>query len=250
MPPENSPHGVHIKICCDEKIEEILELTKLKQHLQVLQSGSQAQPVRGYDTPRPLRNAMNQREGQINYYPPLRIPTHIHHRRLDNLGTLSTRNRIVKKYKLYGGSTRFLEYNNHKCINHEMLSLSYTDIYRLRMLKKHKLLEVKKQLNDALDKFKHKKHMESQMELNSDEESVLITPCNEEVDLEEKNIDRRVIRFFVQVFIGAGVMIFCMVKIWQAMPLNGCIGGDTTLYFSLLSAMVGFYIPSPSMNKQ
>jgi hypothetical protein len=62
-------------------------------------------------------------------------------------------------------------------------------------------------------------------------------------------LDRRATQFFVQVFIGASVMVFCMTKIWQAVPVHGCTGEDTTVYFTLLSALVGFYIPSPTMNK-
>jgi hypothetical protein len=61
-------------------------------------------------------------------------------------------------------------------------------------------------------------------------------------------LDRRAIVFFVQVFIGATVMIFCMAKIWSADPLE-CTGEDTTVYFTLLSTLVGFYIPSPSMTR-
>jgi hypothetical protein len=63
-------------------------------------------------------------------------------------------------------------------------------------------------------------------------------------------IDRRATQFFAQIFIGVGIMVFCMVKICLAVPLYGCDGEDTTVYFSLLSALVGFYIPSPSMHKQ
>jgi hypothetical protein len=62
-------------------------------------------------------------------------------------------------------------------------------------------------------------------------------------------LDRRAIVFFVQVFIGFTVMAFCMVKIWTSEQLD-CTGEDTTAYFSLLSALVGFYIPSPSMEKK
>jgi len=269
---EDSTQDVHIKICDDEKIKGMLELTKLKQQIQVLQGGSRSQPVRGSDTPRPPIHAMNQRNGQINNSLPPRIPVHMLHTRPDNLGTSSTRARIVEKYKLYGGSSRSPEYNNHKSIDHAMLSPPYTSSPRLRRRVKHKPSELERQLNDVRKKFERTRHMESQLGLTPDAGSLLITPCNEAVDIEEQIIerreelgfrrrtfwksccgqiiDRRATQFFVQVFIGAGVMIFCMAKIWQAVPLHDCTGEDTTVYFSLLSALVGFYIPSPSMNKQ
>ena len=63
-------------------------------------------------------------------------------------------------------------------------------------------------------------------------------------------IDRRATQFFVQILIGSSVMMFCMLKIWQVTPVHGCEGEDTTVYFSLLSALVGFYIPSPSMHEK
>ena len=118
--------------------------------------------------------------------------------------------------------------------------------------------------------------MESQLGLLSDPGSLMVTPNNELVTvggnmektlvLERKEelgfrrntfwksccgqiIDRRATQFFVQVFIGVGVMSFCMAKIWTAEPLS-CTGEDTTVYFSLLSALVGFYIPSPSMHSR
>jgi hypothetical protein len=62
-------------------------------------------------------------------------------------------------------------------------------------------------------------------------------------------LDKRVTQFFVQVGIGGIIMVFCMVKILLADPVENCTGEDTTVYFSLLSALVGFYIPSPSLNK-
>lgn len=61
-------------------------------------------------------------------------------------------------------------------------------------------------------------------------------------------MDRRATQYFVQVAIGMGVMAFCMAKIWNAAPFD-CSGEDTTVYFSLISALVGFYIPSPTMSK-
>ena len=153
-----------------------------------------------------------------------------------------------------------------------MISPPYNDSPRLRRQVKHKPSELERQLNDVRKKFERTRHMESKLGLTPDEGSLLITPCNEAVYLEDQIIerreelgfrrrtfwksfcgqiiDRRATQFFVQVFIGAGVMIFCMAKIWQAVPLHDCTGEDTTVYFSLLSALVGFYIPSPSMNKQ
>lgn len=58
-------------------------------------------------------------------------------------------------------------------------------------------------------------------------------------------IDRRATQYFTQVVIGSIVMGFCMAKIYTAEE-----GEDTTVYFSLLSTLVGFYIPAPTMNSK
>lgn len=131
--------------------------------------------------------------------------------------------------------------------------------------------ELEKKLNVVREQFAKKNKMYYNLGLTPGSCSHLISPSNEAVDIEDQVlerreeigfrrrtfwksccgtvIDRRAIQFFVQVVIGSGVMLFCMAKIWQAVPLHGCTGEDTTVYFSLLSALVGFYIPSPSMNK-
>jgi hypothetical protein len=65
-------------------------------------------------------------------------------------------------------------------------------------------------------------------------------------------IDKRATQYFVQVVIGSCVMTFCMAKIWISNNCDTqeptCVRVDTTVYFSLLSALVGFYIPSPSLH--
>lgn len=132
--------------------------------------------------------------------------------------------------------------------------------------------ELEKQLNDVRKKFEQNRRIDSDLGLLPDPRSRLITPANELLDIENQIIerreelgfrrntfwrsccgqviDRRATQFFTQVLLGGGVMVFCMAKIWYAIPLTGCTGEDTTVYFSLLSALVGFYIPSPSMGKQ
>jgi hypothetical protein len=132
--------------------------------------------------------------------------------------------------------------------------------------------ELEKKLNDVRKKFEHTRRIDSELGLTPDPRSRLISPANELLDVENQIIerreelgfrrntfwrsccgqviDRRATQFFTQVLLGGGVMIFCMAKIWYAIPLNGCVGEDTTVYFSLLSALIGFYIPSPSMGKQ
>lgn len=138
-------------------------------------------------------------------------------------------------------------------------------------MKHIKTTNMEKQLNEVRKRFDKQMRMESQLGLTPVAGSIPDTP-HVAVDMEDRVlerreelgfrrmnfwksccgqvIDRRATQFFVQVIIGAGVMIFCMAKIWQAVPLTGCTGEDTTVYFSLLSALVGFYIPSPSMHKQ
>ena len=58
-------------------------------------------------------------------------------------------------------------------------------------------------------------------------------------------IDKRATQFFVQVGMSASVMIFCMYKI-SVSKLLECTGEDTTVYFSLISAIIGWFLPSPS----
>lgn len=55
-------------------------------------------------------------------------------------------------------------------------------------------------------------------------------------------MDRRAVQFFVQLGVGSVVITFCMVKICVAPE-----GENTTVYFSLLSALVGYFIPSPTL---
>lgn len=132
-------------------------------------------------------------------------------------------------------------------------------------------VELEKKVNDARNEFKNRGRVESMLGLTPVIGSTIGTPFNEAINIEEQVmdrreemgfrrrtfwksccgqvIDRRAIQFFTQVLIGSTVMTFCMAKIWQAIPLHGCTGEDTTVYFSLLSALVGYYIPSPSMHK-
>lgn len=55
-------------------------------------------------------------------------------------------------------------------------------------------------------------------------------------------VDKRAVQFFVQLGVGGVVIIFCMAKICLAESDE-----NTTVYFSLLSALVGYFIPSPTL---
>jgi hypothetical protein len=55
-------------------------------------------------------------------------------------------------------------------------------------------------------------------------------------------VDRRAVQFFVQLGVGSLVILFCIGKISLANE-----GENLTVYFSLLSAIVGYFIPSPSL---
>jgi hypothetical protein len=72
-----------------------------------------------------------------------------------------------------------------------MLSPPYTSSPRLIRKVKHKPSELERQLNDLRKKFEHTRRMESQLGLTPDAGSLLITPCNEAVDIEEQVIERR-----------------------------------------------------------
>jgi hypothetical protein len=156
-------------------------------------------------------------------------------------------------------------------IKKELTLIQKNTLKKNNTLKKANPDSLEKQLNDARWRFESNRRMASQLGLTPDIESVIISPVNEVLDENHNTdrreemgfrrqtfwrsccgliLDRRATQFFVQVCIGVSVMIFCMAKIWQAEYLHGCTGEDTTIYFSLLSALVGFYIPSPTMNKQ
>ena len=233
--------SLQIKVCNDDKIKDDLELTVLKQQIEHMDNvKSRSEPVET------LRGARyNPISEKSILYPP---------RKSNNTNN---------------GNIILRGYNIRKHIDNDMISPPYTDDNRKGSISdKPSILE--HQLNTVRTKFERNRRMESQLGLTPNTGSALITPYHEAIDIEEQVIDRReemgfrrrtfwksccgqiidrrATQFFVQVFIGASVMIFCMAKIWQADPIHGCMGEDTTAYFSLLSALVGFYIPSPSMS--
>jgi hypothetical protein len=59
-------------------------------------------------------------------------------------------------------------------------------------------------------------------------------------------IDRRATVFFTQVAIGAIVVFFAMAKIWLAEP-HRCSGDDPSVYIGLISVILGWFVPAPSM---
>lgn len=141
----------------------------------------------------------------------------------------------------------------------------YTAMPRSRRLEPT-VLEQK--LDEVRKKFEKKRAIDDQLGLTSCRNSPFRSPFGEAIDIKELRedelgfrrntfwksccgqvIDRRATKFFVQVTIGVCVMGFCMAKIWNAEPEN-CTGESTLVYFSLISAIVGFYIPSLSMHKQ
>ena len=160
---------------------------------------------------------------------------------------------------------------NYNNVNIRKLSPSHAYNTRRRFFHTRQT-PFERKLNAVRDNFERRRHIDTQLGLTPRANSALSTPVNGVAEIENQVIerreeigfrrrtfwksccgqiiDRRATQFFVQVIIGVGVMIFCMAKIWQAVPLHDCIGEDTTVYFSLLSALVGFYIPSPSMHKQ
>lgn len=230
----HSDDELQIKICNEEEIKESLELMILKQN-----SSNETKHYCSDETPM-LEN---------NKYSRSITPKH-----------------NSQSYKLHNRKTGLTNYNDSIIINKHMLSPPYGTANEQPS---STLLE--KQLDDVRKKFERQRRMESQLGLTPGVRSTLLTPANECIDTDDmldrreelgfrrrtfwktccgQIIDRRATQFFVQVMIGSGVMLFCMAKIWQAVPLTGCTGEDTTVYFSLLSALVGFYIPSPSMDKQ
>lgn len=246
---------IQIQVCDDSKIKKELKSTRVQQELIRQAKTSQSLPPETVE--------------MDDVLPDLGKTNKLRNKRFSpGLPTDKTRRaRLTRKYKVNRNSFT-PDYNNSRSI--DQLLPPHTDI--MHKTKHLKNMELEKQLNDVRKRFVKQRQMESQLGLTPDAGSVLVSPANEAIDIEEQVlerreelgfrrrtfwksccgqvIDRRATQFFVQVFIGAGVIIFCMAKIWQAVPLHGCTGEDTTVYFSLLSALVGFYIPSPSMHKQ
>lgn len=156
----------------------------------------------------------------------------------------------------------------------ERKGLSYSDGWKTRSIHNTTINEnnMEKKLNELRRKFDKRHRQDSQLGLtNIKPGPIIITPLNESINEElqlddvrqelgfrrdtfwkgcgERVIDKRSMQYFVHVFIGLSVMVFCMAKIWSSRPRD-CDGDDVTVYISLLSALVGFYIPSPSMNRQ
>lgn len=78
---------------------------------------------------------------------------------------------------------------------------------------------------------------------------------NQEMEFEQENfwrtccgsiIDKRVMTYSVQVMVSMTTMAFCMIKILSSEEQD-CTGEDTTVWVSLLSAIVGAYIPTTSI---
>ena len=246
---ETSPRGsgIQIRICDDDKIKKELSNAFIQQQLINHARVSHSLPTELVE-PRGVLAAKRIKQRNAN-------GTHMEEKQQTGGGNNN-------KHLSYTP-----EYNNSYSIDRLLspridISGSYRTI---------KDTPMEKQLDDVRKRFERRRHVESQLGLTPYAGSRMVSPTQEAVDIEEQVlerreelgfrrrtfwksccgvIDRRATQFFVQVMIGAGVMIFCMAKIWQAVPLHGCTGEDTTVYFSLLSALVGFYIPSPSMNKQ
>lgn len=63
-------------------------------------------------------------------------------------------------------------------------------------------------------------------------------------------VDRRTLTYIVQVIASFGAIIFCMAKIWNA-DQQECTGEDITIWVSLLSTIIGAYIPTaPLVNSK
>jgi hypothetical protein len=59
-------------------------------------------------------------------------------------------------------------------------------------------------------------------------------------------IDRRATVFFTQVAIGAIVIFFAMAKMLLSSPYR-CSGDDPSVYVGLISVILGWFVPAPSM---
>jgi hypothetical protein len=55
-------------------------------------------------------------------------------------------------------------------------------------------------------------------------------------------LDKRAIQYLVQVLFSGVILLFCMIKLW-----NYDDAENITIYVSLLSAILGFWSPTPSL---
>lgn len=189
-------------------------------------------------------------------------------RNIPDLNNAIIQNRIVSNFSAlrapdYGSRGLSVEYKNSP-----YTSSPNTELNFIRRLNGENEDDMEKKLNDLRQKFDKRHRLNSQLGLTNlgrlDIRSAVdtdnehdITDRRQELGFRRANfwqccgncvIDKRSAQFFVHVLTGISVMIFCMAKIWNARPQN-CDGDDVTVYFSLLSALVGFYMPSPSINR-
>ena len=61
-----------------------------------------------------------------------------------------------------------------------------------------------------------------------------------------KTIDRRASVFFTQVAIGVMVLLYAMVE-WSKSPPHECSGTDPTPYISMITFILGWFAPAPTI---
>jgi hypothetical protein len=123
--------------------------------------------------------------------------------------------------------------------------------------------KIENRLNRARSSYLKKMAVERQLGLTPFDNTCIdgkFTPedLQKEVDFRRNNfwksccgnaVDKRVIQYLVQIGIGVMVMGFCMAKIWTIGPKHSCEGEDPAVYIALFSAVIGYFLPSPSLRK-
>ena len=77
------------------------------------------------------------------------------------------------------------------------------------------------------------------------------TEINKEIEFKHENywkscrgstVDKIVMTYFAQLLVSISVMAFCMIEIRDSNPQE-CTGDDNTVWISILSGIVGAYLP-------
>jgi hypothetical protein len=94
--------------------------------------------------------------------------------------------------------------------------------------------------NDDCDHFYSNRRLNSRTDELEFKRNTFWKSCCDSV------IDRRATVFFTQVAIGAVVIFFAMAKMLLSSPYR-CSGDDPSVYVGLISVILGWFVPAPSM---
>jgi hypothetical protein len=175
--------------------------------------------------------------------------------------TQEVKDRIIKKFKQYKNDNytpaQSPERGLHEKVSHNIsVSVPITDsnAQMNSTFKELSVADLEKRIDDARTIYERTKLQDENMGIITPVDHALLREP-QEIDFRRRTYwescggvcDRRTVTYFMQVTIGVSVVFFCMIKLWN--NKHDCVGEDVTVYFVLLSALIGFFIPSPNMNR-